>query len=81
MLDLLKTLWRSWKRAVHGLNTAISLTLMTVVYVVAMAPVALGFRVFRPDALDRGLGSPDATTFWKPVGDLRQDVRRAQRPW
>ena len=57
------------------------LTLASFVYWSAMFPVAMGFRIFRPDPTDRGLGPPDATTDWQPPRVERQDIRRAQRPW
>ena len=81
MLAVMKRLWWGWKKAVHGLNAAISWTLMSIVYWTAMFPVAMGFRVFRPDPTDRGLGDPEAASHWLPPREERQDVRRAQRPW
>lgn len=81
MLELLKTLWRNWKRFTHRINDVISVVLMTVVYVTAVAPVSLGFKIARPDPIDRGLGDPRAESWAKPVAMDRQDVRRAQRPW
>ena len=81
MLELLKTMWRGWKRFTHRINDVISVVLMTFVYVTAVAPVSLGFKIFRPDPIDRGLGDPHAETWAKPVAMERHDVRRAQRPW
>lgn len=81
LLEAMKSIWRGWKRVVHSLNHVISVVLMTVVYVTAVAPVALGFKMFRPDPIDRGLGDPSADTFGQPVKMGRQDVSRAQRPW
>ncbi len=81
MLKLLKTMWRGWKRITHGINDVISVVLMTFVYVTAVAPVAVGFKIVRPDPIDRGLGDPRADTWAQAVAMTRQDVRRAQRPW
>ena len=81
VLRLMKQIWWRWKGLVHRLNAGISVFLMTVVYVVAMMPVAIGFRIFSPDPTDRGLGDPQLTTFWKDVQLGRQDIQRAQRPW
>jgi len=81
MLSIMKRIWKSWKRGVHRINTVISVVLMTVVYVTAMFPVAIGFKLFKPDALDRGLGDEDSNSYWIKINRERQDVRRAQRPW
>ena len=81
MLTALKAIWKGWKRLTHGLNHAISWVLMAVVYWTTMAPVALGFKLFRPDPIDRGLGDPAAPSYWLEPRSGRQDVRRAQRPW
>jgi hypothetical protein len=81
MLSLLKRLWWSWKKVVHGLNSAISWTLMAFVYWSAVFPVAVGFKLFRPDPTDRGLGDPDASTEWQTPRYPRQDISRAQRPF
>ena len=74
-------MWRGWKHVTHRINDVISVVLMTFVYVTAVAPVALGFKIARPDPIDRGLGDPRAETWAQPVAMERQDVRRAQRPW
>lgn len=81
MLGLMKTIWRGWKKAVHSLNAGIAFVLMSFVYIVAVGPVALGFKVFKPDALDRGLGDPQAKTYGQGTRIEKQDIRRAQRPW
>ncbi len=81
VLTLLKTIWRGWKRGVHGINSAISFVLMTVVYLTALAPVAVLFKLFRPDPTDRGLGDPDLDSFWQALRIEDQDVRRSQRMW
>ena len=81
MLWLMKRIWWRWKQAVHGINAAISWTLMSIVYWTAMFPVAVGFRLLRPDPTDRGLGDPDAASDWKMPRTERQDIVRAQRPW
>ena len=81
MLELMKSMWRGWKGVVHNINHVISVVLMTFVYVVAVAPVSIGFKVFRPDPIDRGLGDPSADTYGQPVRLEHQDIRRAQRPW
>lgn len=79
MLILMKRIWRGWKGLTHGLNKAISWTLMAVAYFVAVGPVAIWFKLFKPDPLDRQLGPPDAPTYGLPARMTRQDIRRAQR--
>lgn len=81
MRRLLLTLWRGWKRALHGLNGAISAVLMSVVYWTAVAPVALVMRATQGDIMDRGLGQRGGATAWLPPRSGRQDVRRSQRPY
>jgi hypothetical protein len=81
VLSWLKRIWWSWKRLVHQLNAVISFVLMAFVYIVAVAPVALGFRIFKPDPTDRGLGDPQRKSFWLEVRLGREDIQRAQRPW
>ena len=81
VLRVMRWLWWRWKDFVHVLNTLIGFFLMTVVYVVAMAPVALGFKIFRPDPTDRGLGEPGRASYWMDVQLESQDIRSAQRPW
>ena len=81
MLATLKLIWRKWKAFAHGLVAAQSWLLMAVAYWTAVMPVAVFFKLFKPDPLDRGLGEPDAGTLAKEHRYTRQDIRRAQRPW
>ena len=81
MLNLMKSIWRSWKRAVHGINGAISVVLMSIAYVLAVTPVALFMKLFRGDPLDRGESDRSLATFGKPARFRVEDIRSAQRPW
>ena len=54
---------------------------MAIAYGIAMGPVSLVMRLKYPDLIDRGLGDPDAKSFWIPLENEREDIRRAQRPW
>ena len=81
MLAILKTIWRTWKKGVHGINAAISWTLMSFVYWTAVMPVALFMKMTGRQLLDRSLGEPTAKTFWCPPRSPPQDIRRSQRPW
>lgn len=77
----MKTIWRSWKRVVHGLNAGIAWTLMTIAYFTAIGPVAAWFKLTGADLTDRGLGDTEADSYWLDVPPDEEDIRRAQRPW
>ncbi len=81
MLRFLKRVWRGWKSFAHGLIKAQSWLLMAFAYVVALAPVALVFKISRPDPLDEKPADPKASTYAGPVRARLQDIRSAQRPW
>lgn len=81
MLNILKAVWRHWKRLAHGIIAVQNWTLMAVAYVVGMGPVALVMRLKNPDLIDRGLGDQEGPSYWLPVQGERQDIRRAQRPY
>ena len=76
-------LWRKWKTAIHSINSGIAFVLMTFTYVIAVTPVALGFRIFTKDVMDRGLGDPQAKSYWKKA--IREkdadEIRRVQRQY
>lgn len=81
MLGVLKRIWRGWKRFAHGLVKGQSWLLMAIGYFLAITPVALFFKVFRPDPLDQAQANPGLPSYGKPVRGEPQDIRRAQRPW
>ena len=81
MLVLLKLLWRNWKKIVHGINGAISFTLMSVAYIIGLGPVAVYFKLTRADLIDRGLGAAELESYWLGMPMDEDDVRRVQRPW
>ena len=81
--DLMIRLWRRWQGLIHGINETIGAVLMTFTYLLAVTPVSVLFRLFSPDPTDRGLGDPQAKSYWKPVqtaGDAN-DIRRVQRQY
>lgn len=80
MLAFMKLLWRNWKRVVHGINGAISFTLMSVAYILGLGPVAVYFKITRADLLDRGLGE-GLESYWIALEPDDADVVRVQRPW
>ena len=81
MLEVLKAVWRRWKRLAHAIIAAQNWVLMAVAYGVGMGPVALVMRLKYPDLIDRGLGDQQGSSYWLPVQGERQDIRRAQRPY
>ena len=81
MLALMNILWRRWKALAHRIIAGQNWLIMAIAYGVAMGPVSLVMRLKHPDLIDRGLGDPDAKSFWIPLDSAREDIRRAQRPW
>jgi hypothetical protein len=78
---LMKAIWRNWKSLVHRINDVIAFVLMALTYVLAVTPVALGFKILRRDLLDRGLGPKDSKTHWQKKKDEKQDISRVQRQY
>lgn len=81
MLRVLKRIWRAWKGFAHGLVKGQSWLLMALAYVIALAPVALLFKLTKPDPLDEKPADPTASTYGRPVKARLQDIRTAQSPW
>ena len=81
VLDIMKTIWRGWKRFVHRLMAVQSWVLMAGTYWVAVGPVAVVMRLGNPDLTDRGLGDTESETYWLEPQMGFQDIRRAQRPY
>ena len=79
----MKKLWRGWKGVVHRINDVIAFVLMAITYLIAVTPVALFFKVFYRDVLDRGLGDPQMTSYWKNIlrEENQDDIRRVQRQY
>ena len=79
MLRFFKSLWRwqhAFLRALIGLQNRL---LMTIVYVVAMLPVAIMFKVLRQDLLDRGEPAQPGSSYWIPRSDGPITMERARR--
>jgi hypothetical protein len=77
---LLKYLWRRWKGGVHKINDGLAFVLMTFTYVIAVAPIALGFRIRGTDLLERGLDKK-RTSYWLDKKEEEQSIKRVQRPY
>ena len=75
MLRFLKRVWRGWKSFAHGLIKGQSWLLMAFAYILALAPVALLFKVARPDPLDE----VDVPLVFEREGPIGLSGRRGQR--
>ena len=81
MLHIMKALWRRWKGFAHSIIRAQNWLIMAMAYLIAMGPVALVMRLKSNDLIDRGLGDPEARSYWVGLNEPNQDIRRSQRPW
>ena len=79
MRTLLKSLWRRWKAGIHKINDGLAFVLMSITYILAVTPVALGFRIKGTDLLDRGISAKKS--FWNPKKEENQSISRVQRPY
>jgi len=79
----MKKIWRSWKSIIHRINDGTAFVLMSFTYLFAVTPVALCFKVFNRDSIDRGLGDPMAESYWKLIvrDQMNNDIRRVQRQY
>ena len=77
---ILKKLWRRWKGGVHKINDGLAFVLMTCTYVVAVTPIAIGFKIRGSDLLDRGLDKK-RKTYWNEKEEEEQTIKRVQRPY
>ena len=80
---ILLMFWRAWQKAIHSINEVVAFVLMAIAYILAVTPISFFFRIFSPNALDRGLGDPHASTYWKSVvqKENANDIRRVQRQY
>tara|TARA_B100000683_G_C12302394_1_gene478789 strand:- start:344 stop:586 length:243 start_codon:yes stop_codon:yes gene_type:complete len=77
---ILKKLWRRWKGGIHKINDGLAFVLMTFTYVLAVTPIAIGFKIKGTDLLDRGLDDK-RKTYWNPKKEEEQTIKRVQRPY
>jgi hypothetical protein len=78
MLNLFKQIWRGWKGFTHKIIAVQNWFLMAVVYITAVAPVAIMMKLFRRELLDRGLGDEDAESYWIPREDGPYTMEQSQ---
>ena len=79
MLRTMKAIWRRWKGFAHHLINYQNRFLMGVVYVTAVAPVAMGFKLLGRKMIDRGPADPEAETYWQTRTEPPLDMARAAR--
>lgn len=79
MLELLRRLWIGWNAALRGFLTAQSRLLMTVTWIVGVAPVALVLKAMGKRQLDRAAADPNAATYGLRRADGPMDMKRASR--
>ena len=78
MLTLFKFLWRKWKGFTHHLMAVQNWVLMAFTYCIAVAPVAICFKLVGRKLLDRGLGEPEAESLWLERDDGPYTMERGR---
>lgn len=79
MLELLRRLWIGWNAALRGFLTAQSRLLMSITWIVGVAPVALWLRLTGRRLLDRAPADPKAATYGLRRDPRPLDMERASR--
>jgi len=78
MLSLFKTLWRKWQSFAHRLIKAQNWFLMSLVYWLALAPVAIAMKLKGSVLLDRSLGEDGAESLWNEREDSVYTMDKSQ---
>jgi hypothetical protein len=79
MLELFRRMWTGWNAVVRGIVTAQSRLLMTVTWVVGLAPVAVYLKLTGKRMLDRSPPDAGAATY-RTVREAKPlDMDRAAR--
>ncbi len=79
MLRTMKAIWRRWKGFAHRLIETQNRFLMGFVYVIAVSPIAGGFKLLRRPMIDRGPADPDAETYWLERTEPQLTMDRATK--
>ena len=69
MIRLFKALWRRQKKMIQGILTLQNWILMTVVYLIAVTPVAIVLKLLRSPMLDKSLPQPGRKSYWHDRSD------------
>ncbi|MED5369756.1 MAG: hypothetical protein VX899_01965 [Myxococcota bacterium] len=79
MLALHKVIWKAWKGFSHKLISAQNAILMAAVYIFAVAPVAVVFKLIGKRLVSPPEIDPEAESYWEAKEDGRFDMEKAQR--
>lgn len=66
MLELFRRMWVAWNRGVRGIFVVQNTVLMTIAWLVGLAPIAVALKLMRRPMLDRAPADPRAQTHWRP---------------
>lgn len=79
MLTLMKRIWRAWKGVAHRIIQAQNWVLMSIVYWVALAPVAVVLRLTGHRPVPDAPAPAADGSFWIPREDGAMKMDRATR--
>lgn len=79
MLELFRRMWVAWNRGVRGIFWVQNAVLMTVAWLVGLAPVAVVLKLLRRPMLDRAPADPRAETHWHPRNGRPMRMEEAVR--
>ena len=79
MLATMKTIWRAWKGLAHKIIAAQNFVLMSWVYIVAVAPVAICMKLLGRKLVFRPVIDADADSYWQEKTDGPMTMDRANR--
>lgn len=79
MLELFKQMWAGWNRGIRGILWLQNTVLMTVAWVVAIAPVALVLKLMGRSMLDKAAADRAAPSYWNRRDPAPMDMGRAAR--
>jgi hypothetical protein len=79
MLTVMKKIWRSWKALAHHIVAAQNFVLMSLVYWVALAPVAVALKLMGRSVIAPPPERDAQGSFWRPRAAPGYDLQRANR--
>ena len=79
MLRTMKVIWGKWKGFAHRLIDWQNRILMALVYILAVAPVGLVFKLMGRRLLDRAEPEEGAASYWQERSEPALDMERARR--